>query len=87
LNNLGKKIVPLREYKISQSTTNPKIFKIMSKITLQTEIQEVDFPIEEIIGIPNTVTIKAMEEAQKLMNDKNTKFFTDLRDFLDYLKK
>ena len=59
----------------------------MSKITLQTEIKEVDFPIEEIIGIPNTVTIKAMEEAQKLMNDKNTKFFTDLRDFLDYLKK
>ena len=59
----------------------------MSKITLQTEIQEVDFPIEEIIGIPNTVTIKTMEEAQKLMNDKNTKFFTDLRDFLDYLKK
>ena len=59
----------------------------MSKITLQADIQKVNLPIEEIIGIPNTVTIKAMEETQKLMNDKNTKFFTDLRDFLDYLKK
>ena len=60
---------------------------IMSKITLQVDIQKVNLPIGKIIGIPNTVTIKAMEEAQKLMNDKNTKFFTDLRDFLDYLKK
>lgn len=59
----------------------------MSKISLQADIQKVNLPIEEIIGIPNTVTIKAMEEVQKLMNDKNTKFFTDLRDFLDYLKK
>ena len=59
----------------------------MSKITLQADIQKVNLPIEEIIGIPNTVTIKSMKEAQKLMNDKNTKFFTDLRDFLDYLKK
>lgn len=59
----------------------------MNTITLQADIQKVNLPIEEIIGIPNTVTIKAMGEAQKLMNDKNTKFFTDLRDFLDYLKK
>lgn len=59
----------------------------MSKITLEADIQKVNLPIEEIIGIPNTVTIKAMKEAQKLMNDKNTKFFTDLRVFLDYLKK
>ncbi|MFC2273332.1 MAG: hypothetical protein ACFNLX_02460 [Capnocytophaga granulosa] len=59
----------------------------MSKITLQADIQKVNLPIEEIIGIPNTVTIKAMKEAQKLMNDKNTKFFTDLSVFLDYLKK
>ena len=58
----------------------------MSKITLQADIQKVNLPIEEIIGIPNTVTIKAMEEAQKLMNDKNTEFFTDLDDFLHYLK-
>ena len=34
----------------------------MSKITLQADIQKVNLPIEEIIGIPNTVTIKAMEE-------------------------
>ena len=58
----------------------------MNTITLQAEIQEVDFPIEEVISIPNITTIKTMEEAQKLMNDKNTEFFTDLDDFLHYLK-
>jgi hypothetical protein len=59
----------------------------MNTITLQAEIQEVDFPIEEVISIPNITTIKTMEEAQKLMNDKNTKFFINLDDFLNYLKK
>ena len=59
----------------------------MNTITLQAEIQEVDFPIEEVISIPNITTIQTMEEAQKLMNDKNTKFFINLDDFLNYLKK
>ena len=59
----------------------------MNTITLQAEIQEVDFPIEEVISIPTITTIKTMEEAQKLMNDKNTKFFINLDDFLNYLKK
>ena len=75
----------------------------MNTITLQAEIQEVDFPlIEKLLkrlkaktkiiekgkttSVTNATTIKAMEEAQKLMNDKNTEFFTDLDDFLHYLK-
>ena len=34
---------------------------------------------------PNTTTQKALEEAEKFINDPNTKYFTSVRELIDSL--
>lgn len=37
-------------------------------------------------NIPNKTTLKAMKEAEEILNDKNRKAFSDVDEFLTFLK-
>lgn len=73
----------------------------MNTITMTAQIDPSDVPVFKAIlkkfkakkvsfsnieSIPNKTTLKAMEEAEQIIKDKNRKSFRDVDEFLHFLK-